>query len=190
MAERLRLFVGFPAPTDLVEALDLAIRPLRNALSGVRWLARESLHLTLAFLGDTPRAALGELQRGLKEGIGSLRPARVRPQGWVLLPMGRPNVLALELEAVGPELGALVEGVEGVVRDLSRRHPLPAYHPRRGRFLPHVTVARFGREAVPTRAVWPCLEGEYTLDQVVIYESILGPGGSRYVSLASLTLPG
>ena len=59
-------------------------------------------------------------------------------------------------------------------------------------FLPHVTLARFGRTAAPTEdvamRVAPLPVGSFTLDRFALYESRLGADGATYEPVAHYRL--
>jgi 2'-5' RNA ligase len=125
-----RLFVAAELPPPVVAALT----GWRPALDAVRPVAPESLHLTLAFLGERSAAeasAAAEVVRSVAAPVGQLALGAAR---W--LPPRRPRVLAVEVEDGGGGLGALqaavVAGLEEAI----------GFVPERRRFLAHVTVGR------------------------------------------------
>lgn len=67
----MRLFAAVWPPEHVLDHLDLALASVRGAPSGlpsaVRWSARESWHLTVAFYGDLPDGAVPGLSADLAE---------------------------------------------------------------------------------------------------------------------------
>ena len=50
----MRLFVGIPLATTVIEELSAISLRLQSSEDGLRWSAAESWHITLQFLGNTP----------------------------------------------------------------------------------------------------------------------------------------
>ncbi|MBS1886895.1 MAG: RNA 2',3'-cyclic phosphodiesterase [Actinobacteria bacterium] len=185
---RQRLFVALDLPDAIrddiaawgeAELIDPALRAAR----------RESLHVTLAFLGGRgpdEAAAIAALVRGF-EAPG----APLRLEDPVPLPRrGRPSALALP--APSPATADLHRGLA------ERLVAAGLYEPEKRDFWPHVTVARVrteGRGARRPEAVarWPgdlpkALKEPFYGVRVTLYRSELQPGGARYVPLAQVEL--
>jgi len=170
-----RLFVAAELPEAAVDAL-VAWRPEHEEL---RPVPRESLHVTLAFLGerdesDVPviAALVDELARPA-EGL-TLERAR-----W--LPPRRPRVLAVELgaaEALVELQAAVVAGLEGAI----------GYVGERRRFLPHVTVARVRGRAPSGELPELPYAGAFAATALTLFRSRLSPKGARYEALARASL--
>ena len=62
----MRLFVAIRLPKEMIPAVERAAAPLDGAL-GARVLPRESYHLTLKFLGETPNERLEEIKQALSK---------------------------------------------------------------------------------------------------------------------------
>ena len=187
---RARLFVALDLPDELREGvgewgavalLDPALRPV----------ALESLHVTLAFLGQRPEEEI--------ESIAAIVRERDGPAPWVELldpeprpPRGRARLYALP--ALSPGTEALRAGVsEGLAE--------AGFYEREKRpFWPHVTVARVRSEGRGSRR--PAIVSEppgklpaglseaRICRRMTLYRSELQPTGARYVPLAQVQLPG
>lgn len=122
----MRLFVAIDLPAELKDALASVITSLKAQGARANFTRRENMHLTLAFIGETPRAS--EAIAAL-EGVKAL-PFRVGPEG---------SGCFGDLLWVGvrrdPDLQRLAEKVRDALRGAGIRiDPKP--------FKPHITLAR------------------------------------------------
>jgi 2'-5' RNA ligase len=171
-----RLFVAAELPQEVVDAL-VRWRPRAD---GLRALAPESLHVTLAFLGSRDEAEIdlvGGLLGGLARPVGALSVDRAR---W--LPPRRPRVLAVELADGDGALGELQRDVAGAVAGATD------WRPERRPFLAHVTVARVRTGARPPELDPPPPLGPFAAPALTLFRSHPGAGGSRYEALARVAL--
>lgn len=126
----MRVFVAVELPERVVEAL-AAWRP---RLDGLRPVAPESLHLTLAFLGERSPAEADAAARVVRRAAVPVGGLSLGAGRW--LPSRRPRVLAVEVADPTGALGALQRAVvEGLAAAIG-------FEAERRAFLPHVTVAR------------------------------------------------
>ncbi len=63
----MRLFIAAELPGEMLDALAETSARLRGSVHG-RYVATDSLHLTLAFLGEVPGARVDEVVEALQEG--------------------------------------------------------------------------------------------------------------------------
>ena len=166
-----RLFVAIDMPDSAAEALD----DLNPQLAGVRWTAREQLHLTLAFFGQVA----GPNEDVLKEklvaiefhsfflpitGTGTFPPKGPPKIIWIGVGSGHPHLFQIHKRV---QEAALAAGLEPELR---------SWHP-------HVTLARCGD--VSRQAIQPFLRktegfdaGLIKVEQFHLYSSKLLPSGS------------
>ena len=204
-----RLFLGIPVPRE--EAVFLAKAAERElAVPGVRLTPAENLHVTLIFFGDVTAETREELVALTRE----IRWIPFRVRTGEVAKMGRTAIavrLAASAEAISrleDRLGRAsviypadlppeeITAIHARVFDESspfarmRPHiPLPerdrkSRRQRVGRALElHVTVAR--TKATVTDLPSHLIDLQFDLERVVLYESFLEPGGSRYVPIAT-----
>jgi RNA 2',3'-cyclic 3'-phosphodiesterase len=187
---RARLFVALDLPDELREGI---VEWGREALAdpALRPVAPESLHITLAFLGNRAEEEVEEIAAVVRERVG--------PAPWVEVldpeqrpPRGRARLYALPVLSPGTE--ALQAGVEqGLVEG-------GFFEPEKRPFWPHVTVARVRPEGRGSRRPAVVAEPPGKLPEglsearlcrrMTLYRSELKPTGARYVPLAQVQLPG
>jgi 2'-5' RNA ligase len=177
-----RLFVGVPAPADLDTS---GVRTtLEDRASGVKPVDPELYHVTVAFLGDTPRGEVGPIADAVREGAQGLGPHEGTARGLGAFPdPSRASVVWVGVD--GTRLTPLAEGV---------REALDARgigYDDRHDFHPHVTVARLRDEEDLTTLTQPHERtdfGAFPVDRVVLYESNLTPDGPEYEALETVRL--
>ena len=143
----------------------------------LRAVGRESLHVTLCFLGRLPPEVVEVVAQAMDRLEG--RPARNLALGNALwLPRRRPRVLAVELlDPLGQASGLQAELTEALVAaDL--------FGSEARRFLPHVTVARVrGQAKVQPRLLKRPSSVDFDARHLTLYRSHLGGGPARYEAL-------
>jgi 2'-5' RNA ligase len=173
--ERIRLFCALRLPEPTVAAL---VEWQQDELSQGRILAREQLHVTLAFLGSRPADELPAIAAALREACAATARPALRVRGY----RETRSVAMIVLDDEGGRATALA-------RDLHKRlERLRVYERERRPWLPHVTVLRF-RERPRLRPPLPGL-GEFSPSDAAVYSSVLRLTGARYEVLESASLGG
>lgn len=182
-AARVRLFVALELPEPVREAVARWRDRLPGTVSeALRPVARESLHVTLCFLGSRPEGEVEAIGAACGMVAAESQPSLVlREALW--LPARRPRVLAVALD---DRQGRLAEVQAALSAALAAGG---WYEPEPRPYLAHVTVAR-ANHRVRLRAVElaapPRLE--FPGSQVVLYRSRLSRGGARYEALRTVEL--
>lgn len=167
-----RLFIAL----ELSENCRERLAGLRTSIRGVRWLAADQLHLTIAFLGDVDV----EPELRLRE---QLEKVRVPP---FLLPIEgvgtfggfRPSVIWSGVSTGHPHLFALHKRIHDALFAAHFEPELRSFHP-------HVTLARLKGVSAPT--LRPFLKkhefdefGLVEFTSFALVSSMPGPEGSTY----------
>lgn len=171
----MRLFLGIPLPAEIADELSSASERLRSRDDGLRWSAPESWHITLQFLGNSSQEQYSCL-------VPRLRDLRLRT---ISLRLGSLNVFdrtgILFVEAqLTPELSALQQAITGATA-------LCGFTPEAREYHPHITLARAKGRAgkLALRTLKAGLQqpkfSSFLAREFLLYESILGPAGSRYI---------
>ena len=172
--ERLRLFLALELPPAALD--DLTAWGSAN-LSGGRVVAREHLHVTLAFLGSRPSAEVEPIVGVLRDAVAAgPEPIVLEPTRW------------RETRSVG--MLVLADHGGAATRLAGRCHAglqaLGAYRQEARPWLPHLTLLRFRERPrldppVPTT-------GTFVPSDAAAYLSRLHPTGARYEVLERVSL--
>ncbi len=199
--DNLRAFYAAPLDPPVGRALHEAARealgPAAEPGGGWRVTPAENIHITLRFLGDTPRERLPALEEALRAAAAAAAPSQVEFGGWVLLPGPRdPRVLAVGVSDPAGTLPRLASVLEE--RAVALGFPAEA----RGYFA-HATVARRkgrrgrhggkprGDGGGVSRLSSPLGTGRIAaqaVGRVALFQSVLGPGGPVYTVVAEAGL--
>jgi 2'-5' RNA ligase len=154
----LRLFVAVELPDDVRRALDDAVESLKRAGvdEGLRWVRPEGIHVTLKFLGATPREKVDAIIAGLRDAVSGVAPFELRPEGLGTFHGGRNPHFTRQYrrERYPSNVRVLWVGVEGdtaLLAELAARVEAaisPLGFPTEKRpFAAHLTLARVRDEA-------------------------------------------
>lgn len=166
----MRLFLALTPPPELRERLG-ELADVAHARCGGRRMPEESLHLTLAFLGNVEEVRAAEL-------VAWVQGLAIEPGEWRLDRWGcfrRPGIVWVGGHAVDPALVRLQARLWGTLEPLGFG-TCPA------RFVPHVTLLR--RAASLHLEDLPSIDLSWSYNQLELIESITDERGGRYRSLA------
>jgi 2'-5' RNA ligase len=169
----MRLFVGIPLAAALIDELRTASARLRSHDDSLRWTAPESWHVTLQFLGNTSTEQFACV-------VARLRALHSPPVPVCLEELDcfeRAGVL-IACVRLSSELLLLQERVTAATQHCG-------YVPETRPFQPHITLARSkGRQHhldnLKVKLRRPTNFTGFTAREFLLYESFLGPSGSRY----------
>jgi 2'-5' RNA ligase len=187
----MRLFAALPVPAAARTELGALVRQLRAGAAAawpVRWTPEAQLHLTLKFYGEVAPERLDELGDVLRAAAAGTPPLDCAVAALGTLPPGpRGRVVVAALDTP-----AALE----LLQDRLERGSEALGFPAEGRaFRPHVTLGRVRREGrLPPgagdrlAALRPQLP--FLVEEAVLFESRLGPGGARYEPRVIVALEG
>lgn len=186
-----RIFIGIDLPPAGRSELSRVQAELRHlAVWGkneVGWVAAETFHLTVRFLGEVEAAQVERVEAECRMAVEGLGPFRLSLGRLGFLPsQRRPRSIVV---GVGGDLAALTrlwQQIEGATHWLGGQREGRGFHP-------HVTLGRFRRNAPPPERI-DLPEGvsvaplEFVVSAIEIKESFLLPQGARHVRRASIPL--
>ena len=181
----MRLFAGIPVPAPARSEIGKLLAELEARPWPVRWVRPEGLHLTLKFFGATSDATAGSLAAALDASAEGIGPIALTGTGVGSFPAGRrARIIWMGLE---------YPGILELLQDALERACVPLGFPIEGRpFRPHITLGRVNDDAtLPAHALagLPPREGiSFLAEQLVLFQSQPGPGGSVYTPRHTIAL--
>jgi 2'-5' RNA ligase len=178
--DHVRAFIALELDDRVREAMAELQARLRPRLGPIRIVRPEGIHLTLRFLGSTTPTQVETLRPLLAAAASACPPAEVPVTGLGAFPdRGSPRVLWLGLE------------VPPTIHDLQRaceRAALRAGFEKEDRpYKAHLTLGRW-RDRAP-RPELPAVDlGKTRLEELVLFQSQLRPGGAVYTPLERFAL--
>ncbi len=177
-----RLFVAVPLPPELKAGLARAQHQLRDTGLPLRLSHPESLHVTLAFLGERPAESLEQLRDAVLSVGRTCGPFECRCAGLGAFPSPRrARVVWAGLDHVGNWA-------------ILHRKLVRALNEADERFQPHITLARMRGRPENINELARSLQrqnwGRLPVDRIVLYQSELKPEGARHTPLVQARLTG
>ncbi len=189
----MRLFFAIWPPKEIRARLWESLAPWREIAPQVRWIGPERFHVTLRFVGDVPNALVPRLAAAADALTSeSAFPARLKGTG-TFPPQGIPRIFWVGVSA--DPLRRLRTRLDATLA----RIDLPD---RGGRFSPHLTVGRAGRnrrrsQSAKSRELSqiavsriPRINFDFTVSAVHLVRSQLRATGPIYTNIHNARLSG
>ncbi|MEL6671016.1 MAG: RNA 2',3'-cyclic phosphodiesterase [Bacteroidota bacterium] len=177
-----RIFLGIPVSGEIREGLITFIQPYLER-TGFRWVRAENYHITVVFMGDVPEERLTNIKELLRIGLAKVQAFELPFQAYVWAPRPQDSRMIWARYQKVEAFRDLVQQVWSYYEQISpevqqRKNPIP-----------HITLARFKPEADRAGMDFPRhpLAG-LLVDRLILWESVLGPEGVRYVPLETYAL--
>ena len=180
----MRVFIGIELPANIQEGLSGVQRELRPAAPAARWVATESAHLTLKFLGEITEQRAEEVHQAMT-GL-TWKPFQITVKGIGFFPGTRsPRVFWAGLHA--PTLEALSGRIDSKMETFG-------FEKERRSYRAHITLARAKRGPLEAALVTAASQfeetdfGSFNVDRCFLYQSELTPNGPVYTKLREFLL--
>lgn len=189
MPDRIRLFLGVELALAALRELTVAAETLRRKARGaglrVRWVAPESYHVTLKFLGWTRPEAVVAIADALAEPIAAVPEFAITGRGQGAFPHAdHARVLWAGVDDPAAGLTRLSEIVESALEPVGFAREARGFHA-------HVTLGRI-RQPEDVQAVLAEVSEkmfrESRVSAVTLFESVLKSTGSEYRARARFGL--
>jgi len=180
----MRVFIAVDVPNEIRKALGEVQRALRPLTANARWVAPETIHITLKFLGETPDKRLDDIDVALT-GL-TWKPFTITVRGVGFFPGTRsPRVFWAGLEA---------PTMEGLSEQLDTLMERGGFEKEKRAFRPHITLARAKNTRIDSSLVSAAAKyeehdfGSFPVDRVFLIKSTLKPSGAVYEKLKEFLL--
>ena len=180
----MRVFAALPIPSTVYNCLEEVTGVLKQRYQHMNLVKPEGFHITLTFFGEISGEQAEQIM-GIMDNR-CLRIPRIKASlnGIGQFPRnGNPRVIYCRIG----------EGKEEVALFYNRFCELVRKNYEQSikiekDFIPHVTLARNQRERIDMNILksLPHYEGFFTIDRIVLYQSVLKPGGAEYSPLKTV----
>jgi RNA 2',3'-cyclic 3'-phosphodiesterase len=175
-----RAFVALEIPASDRAEIGALMTALRPQLPGVRFIAPETVHLTLRFLGESAADMLERLPPHLAAAAAACPASPLETSGLGLFPeRGAPRVLWLGTRMPEPLL-VLQRAVEAAAVECGFARETKPYRA-------HLTLGRW-RDRVRRPELPPVPSRTLLLESLVLYQSERRPSGAVHTPLAAFSL--
>lgn len=179
----MRMFYALPLPHAERLRIFEALADARKRFPKLKWVSKDSLHVTLFFIGEIDEKQVEVIKKRMldREKTEKFKEFLLSYSGLSTFPLrGNPRVLYTPVALGRDECIALhkvaVELSDGIVP------------PDRKKFIPHITLARVKDRKNPGPELYTTpLNGKVPIDRMVLFQSVLGPGGPRYEERGKIT---
>jgi len=183
----IRAFIAIDLDPQVIDTICHTIDGLRPRIPAIRWVSKANLHLTVKFLGNVEEAQIEPIGAALAAAFRPFPRFAINAKGLgVFSDLRRPRILWVGL--TGNELARLATTVESALLPLG-------FAPEKRSFTPHLTIGRWRQFDRPPLTLEQELEhwqhyefGRSTVDQVILFRSVLKPEGAVYTRLQTVTL--
>lgn len=184
-----RTFIGIDIGAAIRASTTALVKELAKTGAAVKWVAPESMHVTLLFLGEVDDRELHAVCKAVQGAAASEPPFSLRVSGVGAFPTTRrPKIL----------WAGITEGVEPLQRlnvALEERMlELGCYRKEERGYSPHLTLGRVKGDSdalalaaeIPKRLAWE--GGRVAVDEVLVFSSELDRAGPVYTVIGRAPL--
>jgi RNA 2',3'-cyclic 3'-phosphodiesterase len=184
----IRAFLAIELPEVLRVGLAQVQEELKRSRADVRWVPVGNIHLTLKFFGNVPDDEIEALAAAARQAAAEAAPLELQATGAGAFPSPTaPRVVWLGL---GGDLLPLTQ----LFYRLEKAFAALGYPPEGRAFNPHLTLGRVKSPANRDKLArlleklpplsWP----PFTVEELILFQSVLSPQGSKYTPLEVIKL--
>jgi RNA 2',3'-cyclic 3'-phosphodiesterase len=185
-----RAFAAVCLPDNLLAQIVQQQEILAQKLgTGVRWTRREQIHLTLKFFGNVPDRDLEALKAALQRSVLGIQPMQLSIGQLGCFPSSqRPSVLWVGVQGELASLNKLRAQIEQETNAFGSHSEERSFHP-------HLTIGRVKAHGGEARQIGEVIRsarmerlGQWSVEQLTLFQSQLQSLGSIYTPLAAIPL--
>jgi len=184
----IRAFLAIELPDSLRPGLAQVQEELKRSRADVRWVPVNNIHLTLKFFGNVPDGGIEALAQAAREAAVETAPLQLQATSAGAFPSPQaPRVVWLGL-------GGDVVPLTQLFYRLEKAFATLGYLPEGRAFNPHLTIGRVKSPANRDKLArllekmppvdWPPFE----VKDLILFQSVLSPQGSKYTPLKVIPL--
>lgn len=184
----MRLFIAVNAPDAVKEGVAALQGAIKKTVSGVKWVEKENLHLTLKFLGEIPGDRAAEISAALRKALRGTGVFRITLGGIGTFPSGYgPRAVWVGVKEGAGLLKNAAAAIDEALLGLGFRKE------KRG-FSPHMTLGRMkprpADRNLPEKIAQygSTVIGGFDCASVDLMESVLKPEGPEYRCVNSISI--
>ncbi len=180
----MRVFIAIEIPEEIRGRLSAMQAELRSTASSARWVAAESAHLTLKFIGEISDKRREDIDAALAGLSWKEFPICVKGVGFFPGPRS-PRIFWAGLQA---------SPMEGLTQEIDARLDRAGFDREKRAFRPHITLARAKTSRLENTLVRAAERfgetdfGSFVADRFFLYQSTLKPTGAVYTKLKEYML--
>lgn len=186
--ENIRTFIAIDIPDFIKNKIGIITQNLQETGHDVKWVDNKNIHLTLQFLGDIPNDDIPNLICTLKKIGRKNKPIKIKLAGLGVFPnFYNIKVIWIGLKKGKQELDELHQELQYPLKQLG-------IEGEQRKFSPHLTLGRKKSQMVNYELVKQIKEfpkdviGDFSVNEFVLYKSILLPTGPKYIPLEKISL--
>jgi len=182
----MRTFIAIEIEPSIREKISNLIRELEKVGAKVGWVKKESIHLTLKFLGEIEERKVRDVSEKLKLISSKIKPFRIKVEGTGWFPEKSHNPRVLWIGVRYPEtLKILWEEIEKEMEKIGFKR-------EEREFSPHITIGRVKgngsiQKVIDSLKKHEVLFGEMDVKGITIFQSILKPDGAEYIPIEKIS---
>ncbi len=181
----MRTFLALEIPAEIAGYLGTVIERLAKRTEGVKWVRNEGIHITVKFLGEIEEAMVEPMREALAPIGGHFGSFTVSLDRVDAFPSKRSaRVIVVRLKEG-------VEHIQAIFSEVEDRLAGMDIEREKRSLLPHLTL---GRRRVPKPFPDgdppPIEERRFAVENLVLYKSLLTPGGAIYTPIWKIKLGG
>ena len=189
MNSEIRTFIAAKIPESALDSIHEFQKNLKHCFKDVRWINKESLHITIRFLGNIKAENMNLLFEIMDKTLDDFSIININLTDLGIFPdERRPRVLVAGLDGDISRLGLIESEIIKNFSDFG-------FEGNKKHFFPHLTIGRFNNKKNSVKDISelikkhsPGINGRFVVDEIVFYQSLLGEKGPEYIPLHTTKL--